>query len=218
MGAPGLRGRWTTAFCVGELVGFLPPAITGAVLAAAGAPDSVLIVGLTAAGSVEGAVLGVAQARVLRDELPQLRSSEWVAATAAGAGFAWLVGMTGGALMGSDVVPPAVLAALLPPAWVAALLAMPYLQWRVLRHAVPRAGRWVWVNAGAWLVGVAIPMVTLTAWPNGWPVWSRAIAAVASAVVMGVTVGALTGTTLDRLLAPATHTELDAMDVPAMRP
>jgi hypothetical protein len=29
----GLRVRWTLAFVVGELVGFVPPAVTGAVLA-----------------------------------------------------------------------------------------------------------------------------------------------------------------------------------------
>jgi hypothetical protein len=34
----GLRRRWTLAFVVGELVGFLPPAVTGATLAAIGCP------------------------------------------------------------------------------------------------------------------------------------------------------------------------------------
>jgi hypothetical protein len=37
-GVGGLRRRWTVAFVVGELVGFAPPAITGATLATIGCP------------------------------------------------------------------------------------------------------------------------------------------------------------------------------------
>ena len=56
----GLRRRWTLAFVVGELVGFLPPAVTGATLAAVGVPDVVLVVGLTLAGLLEVSALSLA--------------------------------------------------------------------------------------------------------------------------------------------------------------
>jgi hypothetical protein len=196
----GLRRGWTLAFLVGELVGFVPPAVTGAALAGAGAPDGVLVAGLTLAGSVEGAVLGVFQARVLARYAPMLDGRAWVGATATAAGFAWLVGMGGGALMGSDVVPAPLLLAFLVPAWAAALLAMGFAQWLCLRRVVPDAGRWVWVTAGAWLIGVMIPVAALSAAPNGWPAWLRAVVGVVAAVAMGVTVGAITGGTLERLL------------------
>src|SRR5215218_4066205 len=72
VGGPGLRRRWTRAFVIGELVGFLPPAITGATLAAWGAPDVVLVAGLTLAGCLEGGAIGIAQARVLARHAPAL--------------------------------------------------------------------------------------------------------------------------------------------------
>jgi hypothetical protein len=40
-----LRKQWTTAFILGEFVGFIPPAATGAILAALNAPDGALVVG-----------------------------------------------------------------------------------------------------------------------------------------------------------------------------
>jgi hypothetical protein len=158
------------------------------------------VVGLTLAGIVEGLAIGVAQARVLARHAPSIDGRDWVTATAAAAGFAWFIGMGGGALMGADVAPPALIAVVLVPAWGAALLAMGYSQWYVLRRTVPHSGKWVWVTAGAWLLGVTIPVVALSSAPNHWPGWSHAGIGVVAAVAMGSTVGALTGRTLEQLL------------------
>ena len=196
----GFRRRWTAAFVVGEMVGFVPPAICGETLAAVGVPDVVLVVGLTLAGLLEGLAIGVAQARVLARHAPDISGRDWVVATMAAAGFAWFVGMGGGALMGAAVAPPILVAAMLIPAWCAALLSMGYAQWRVLRRTVPRSGRWVWVTAGAWLLGVMIPTTALSTAPNSWPGWVHAGIGVLAAMAMGLTVGGLTGRTLERLL------------------
>lgn len=198
----GLRRQWTLAFVLGELVGFVPPAIVGATLASAGAADALLVAGLTLAGLLEGAAIGVAQAHVLARYAPDVNGRDWVSATVAAAGFAWFVGMTGGALMSGDIAPPALLAAVLVPAWSAALVAMGYAQWRVLRRTVTDSARWVWATAGAWLIGVAIPVAALSSAPNSWPGWAHAGIGVLAAVAMGLTVGAVTGRTLERLLRP----------------
>jgi hypothetical protein len=186
---------------VGELVGFLPPALTGAALAAAGAPDAWLVVGLTLAGLLEGAALGAAQARVLGGVAPSLRGRDWVLATAAAAAFAWFVGMGGAALLGATGA-PALLVVALVPAWAAALLAMGLAQWWVLRRTVPRSGRWVPVTAAAWSAGVMVPVAALSSVPNGWPIAAHVVAGVAGAVAMGLVVGLVTGRTLERLLSP----------------
>ncbi len=193
-----LRHDWTTAFVLGELVGFIPPAVVGAVLGAVRAPDPVLVAGLTVAGSLEGAALGWAQSRVLRRYAPSVDRRQWTIGTAAAAAFAWLVGMGGGSLMGSGASP--VLLVLLVPAWCSALLAMGFAQWRVLREVVPHSGRWIPVNAAAWLLGVMIPVVAISLVPNDSPVSVFIAVAVAAAVVMGMTVGAITGRTLEALL------------------
>jgi hypothetical protein len=197
----GLRKHWTAAFVVGELVGFIPPAVTGATLTALEASDPALVAGLTAAGVLEGLALGVAQSRVLRRFAPTVDRRAWIRATAAAAGFAWLVGMGGGAVMGSEAVSRPVALVALVPAWCAGLLEMGALQWRVLRRVVPRSVRWVWVNAAAWLVGVMIPVTALSAVPNSWPVAVHALVGVAAALAMGATVGGITGGTLEHLLA-----------------
>ena len=200
-----LRRRWTLAFVVGELVGFVPPAVTGATLASVGASDVVLVIGLTLAGILEGVAIGVAQAGVLARYAPSINGRDWVVATAAAAGFAWFVGMGGGALMGADVAAPALLAVVLVPAWCAALVAMGYTQWRVLRRTVDHSHRWVRVTAGAWLVGVTIPVAALSSAPDEWPAWAHAVIGVLAAIAMGFTVGALTGRALDQLLRSEPH-------------
>jgi hypothetical protein len=193
-----LRRDWVIAFVLGELVGFLPPAATGAALAAAGASDLALTAGLVVAGSLEGLALGLAQGWVLHRRVPQLSRSRWTLATSGAAALAWLAGMGGSAAV-QAFGPPALLVA--GPGVVAGLLAMGTLQWLVLRGPVPHSARWVPVTSLAWLVGVMIPVAALSAVPNGWPAALHAVVGVVAAIAMGTVVGALTGTTLVRLLA-----------------
>ncbi len=191
---------WVLALTVGEAIGFLPPAATGAALAAAAVSDPWMVAGLTVAGAVEGLVIGVFGARVLGRHLPGIDRGRWVTGTAAGAGFAWLVGMGGSALLGASDNPVALLVVLVP-AWAAGLLAMGWAQWLVLRRLVPRSSRWVWVSAAAWLVGVAIPVAALSLAPNAWPAAAHVAVGVAAAIAMGATVALLTGRTLVQLVA-----------------
>lgn len=194
-----LRRDWTVAFVVGELVGFVPPALTGAALASAGAGDVAVTAGLVAAGSLEGAAIGIAQAHVLARYLPAMSRTRWVVATALGAAVAWLAGMGGSAAI--QAFGPVALV-VVAPAMVAGLLAMGVLQWAVvLRHHLARSARWVAVTSLAWLVGVMIPVAALSLVPNGWPVAAHVVVGVVAAVAMGATVGLLTGTTLLRLLS-----------------
>jgi hypothetical protein len=198
---PGLVGRWTVAVVLGELVGFLPPALAGALLARAGAGDAGLVLGLVVAGSLEGAALGFAQGTVLRTALPRASRARWTWLTATAAAVAWGAGMS----------TPAVLDRTGPwgwvvtgPAMVVGLLAMGALQWTELRRVTPpraRAWRWVPVTAAAWAVGVLIPVAALSAVPGGWPVAAQVAVAVAAAVAMGAAVGLLTGGTLSRIVA-----------------
>ncbi len=186
------------AFVFGELVGFVPPAVTGAVLAGLGVNDAVLTAGLVAAGSLEGAALGYAQGRVLVRWLPTLVRRDWTLATAVAAALAWLAGMGGSAAV--QQWGPAALA-VVAPAMLGGLLAMGLLQWVVLRRHLPGSGRWIPVTSAAWLVGVMIPVAALSVIPNGWPPTVHVLVGVVAAVAMGATVGLLTGTTLRRLLA-----------------
>jgi peptidoglycan/LPS O-acetylase OafA/YrhL len=182
---------------LGELAGFIPPAVVGANLASRQAGDAALVAGLVLAGLAEGAVLGAAQAHVLHAALPALRRRWWVLATAAAAGVAWLAGM-GGVQLVQAVGPLAWL--IVGPGMVVGLLSMGVLQWGVMRRHVEDARRWIWVTSAAWLVGVLIPVAALSVLPNSWPPPAHGAVAVLAAVAMGATVGVITGATLVRLV------------------
>ncbi|MBY5161192.1 hypothetical protein [Salsipaludibacter albus] len=203
MTGQGLFHDWVVALSVGEAIGFVPPALAGATLATAGVADSWLVVGLTVAGVVEGVAIGVFGARVLARHLPDVDRVDWVVATALAAGLAWFLGMGGSAVLGAADDHAALVLVAVVPAWFAGLLAMGYAQWLVLRRVVARASRWIWVSAGAWLVGVAIPVTALSVVPNDWPAAGHLAVGVVSAVAMGATVAVLTGATLVRLVVAA---------------
>jgi hypothetical protein len=64
--------RWVVATTCGELAGFTIPAIVGATATSVGVGHSASMVLLVLAGVGEGTVLGWAQSRMLRRELPEL--------------------------------------------------------------------------------------------------------------------------------------------------
>lgn len=161
---------------------------------ASDAPESWLVVGLVLAGIAEGYVLGSAQDRVLRDVIPGV--TKWPEATAAAAGVAWLAGMGGSSLLQARGSSWLVLVA---PGWVLGLLAMGVLQaWRLSGVRDGWAG-WIPVTSIAWLVGVTIPVVALSAIPNGWHVMAHVVVGVVAATAMGATVGVITGHRLVKL-------------------
>ncbi len=200
--------QWVIANSAAELVGL---GIVGAsaylVIGAAGEPESragmlgyaVLAVGL---GGVEGAIVGYAQAIVLRRRLPALRS--WVAATVAGAMIAWFLGMLPSTLMGlqsptSSEPPPemsdALQLALAVPLGMVAGIVLAFPQWRVLRRYVPRAGWWLPANALGWAVAMPLVFVAAGVRPGGSPLVIGVIV-VASLAAAGAAAGAVHGTFL----------------------
>jgi hypothetical protein len=200
----GLRVRWTWAFVLGELVGFIPPAMVGTALGRAGAGDAALVLGLALAGALEGAAIGFTGSRVLARYLPDVDDRAWIIATSAAAAFAWAVGMGGPALLTSGI-PVWLGLVVMVPAWIAALLAMGVAQWLVLRRVLARCVRWIPATAGAWLVGVMIPVAAISLTPEGTPAWAMVAIAVTAAIAMGITVGVLTGGVLVGLIRRHVH-------------
>lgn len=116
-------------------------------------------------GAFEGLVVGLAQARILLQRLPEVQG--WVRATVIGAVVAWTLGMAPSTLMSLDETPttgtppeisePVVLLLAAGLGLVAGpLLAL--FQWRRLRrHVTRRAVWWLPANAVAWMLGM--PMI-----------------------------------------------------------
>ena len=167
----GLWRRWTLATAAGETAGFLVPAVV-AVLLPGGAGDGIRTVAFVVAGGLEGAVLGWAQARVLREAVPAVSSGAWVMRTA--------LAVAGGLVL---------------------LASIGVAQWSVLRRHLPGSAAWIGWTALGWSAGLLVfALVTTPLWQPGesGPVIA-AIGALGGAL-MACTVGAVTGLGLVRLV------------------
>lgn len=192
--------RWVVATTSGELAGFAIPAIVGATVTSSGVGQGASMALLVLAGVGEGTVLGWAQSRMLRRELPELRTGDWIRATAAGAAVAWSIGMLPSTLSAQllDLWPP-LLAGLGVVAGVALLATIGVAQWLVLRRHVDGSGVWVLANAVAWVVGLAVVFAAIAIAPSDAAV-VIAVFGVVGGLGMGLTVALVTGLFLVRLL------------------
>jgi hypothetical protein len=197
----GLWRRWTLATAAGETAGFLVPAVA-AVLLPAGARDGARTVAFVVAGSLEGAILGWAQSRVLREAVPAVSAGAWVTRTALAAAVAWLIGLTPSLLWDRlGGLPPVVTGALAMAGGLVLLASIGVAQWSVLRSHLPGSAWWIGWTALGWAAGLLVfTLVTTPLWQPG---QSGAVIAAIGAVggaLMAVTVGAVTGLGLVRLV------------------
>jgi hypothetical protein len=194
--------RWALYTTLGELVGFLAPALAGVLVARATntfttaiSPVLVVLI-LVVAGSLEGAAVGYAQWRALRHTLPTLGWREWTGATAVAAALAWLLGMLPNTIADSlGLSIPAILLIWLVVA-PTLLLSIGTAQWLMLRRYVAQAWLWIPVNAVAWLLGVLATFIGASLISETMPLALAVGIGVASGVLMGAIVGMLTGAAL----------------------
>jgi deazaflavin-dependent oxidoreductase (nitroreductase family) len=192
--------RWVVATTLGELVAFsIPTAVWGGT-AVAGLDDRLALVPVIVAGAGEGAVLGYAQARALRRDLPTLDVGSWVRVTAAAGALGWAVGMVPSTFHDELSGLPLPILVVLGAAGGAVLLcSIGFAQATVLRRHLAHAGRWVGANALGWLGGLPVVFLALGVAPEH-PAGLRAVFAIAGGVGMGAAVAAITGAFLVRLL------------------
>jgi Ca2+-transporting ATPase len=198
-----LLHRWIPAVFLGETVGFLVP-MSAVLLGVGGWGAGPRFLLLVAAGAGEGAVLGMAQSLVLRPLLPGFSSAAWTSRTALAAALAWTIGLAPSEGAGTwqewpagAQVAVAVLGAL------TLLTAIGVAQWTVLRRSVSAAWRWIGWTAVAWLAGLTVFMaVTTPLWRAGQPVWLTAAVGALAGSFMALTMAAVTGWGLARLLYP----------------
>jgi hypothetical protein len=195
--------RWVLHVSAGELAGFSVPLVLGVVVRAS-APAIQLAV-LVLAGMVEGAVVGAAQAGVLRGHLAGFRGTAWVVATSAAAGLAWLLGMlpslTHPVWSTWPVAGVAVAGSLLGGLLLCSIGAA---QAWVLPAGTPRPSRWIWWTAGGWCAGlVAFGVVAPPLWHEGQAAVVSALIGLAGGAAMALVMAGVTGVGMARLCARA---------------
>jgi hypothetical protein len=204
------------ANAIGELIGLGCAAALGIAVISkiedteSAAGTIVVAVVMILAGVFEGVIVGFAQWMVLHHRLPRLTERLWVAATAAGAFIAWVIGMIPSTVMslqsnGASSSPPPEISDAVVYLLAAAmgLVLGPILasmQWLVLRRHVRHAGLWIAANAAAW--ALAMPLIFIGAGVIGDHGVSLGTIAFALCMITlaGAIVGAVHGLALLRLL------------------
>ncbi|WP_258802314.1 hypothetical protein [Pseudarthrobacter sp. NS4] len=191
--------RWVGWVTLGESLGFLAPAL--AQLMAAALWPAAMVPLLIIAGSLEGAVLGWFQVKVLRTRLPAVSVRRWVLFTAAAAAVAWTLGLLPAAGIFFQAWRTDVQIAAGTVAAVVLLVSIGFAQWIELREHIPGAWRWVPGSAGAWAAGLAVFIAASTPlWQPGQDLWLVAAIGIAAAVLMAVTMAAVSGLVMVQLL------------------
>lgn len=182
--------RWALAMLVGEAIGFgVAGLVAWAAFSSLGdVPASLALVIL--AGGIEGAIVGYAQARCI-----PVGRARWTAFTAAAAVLAWTAGM----LLGPRLPTESLLLAA-PLLLIGMGLLMGMLQWLELRRHAPRAWRWIVANAVAWPMGLLWTFGASAIVTEATPMALGAALIVGSGIAMGLTVGAVTGVAIERII------------------
>ena len=183
--------------------------------AAVGAPTTLAARGAelslgVAAGALQGAIFGFAQAAVLRRALPRVGRRAWIGATAAAGALGWLIGAIPVSVLaaadraGPPVTPPLVV---MLGAGAALGLVLGALlggaQWLVLRRAARRqplgAAGWIVANALGWAAGLALIVLGAAALQRDAKIETVALVMAGCGALAVLVLGAVTGWALVRI-------------------
>ncbi len=214
---PGL-GLWAAGCGAAELLGIALAALWWVLIDRNfPAPETLagkwaMVVAKGLAGLLEGAVLGVVQAGLLRLRYPALSVGGWTRVTMGLAMLGWMLGSAPSILLVPDMDPQGVPSD--PPPGITALYAAGFglvvgaafgaAQWLVLRRAARRALLWIPANMIGW--AVALPLIYLAASVGSAELGVGAIAvrAVLGGLGAGLLFGLVTGLFLRRIPPPVT--------------
>ncbi len=204
----GLLRAWMVSVSLGEFAGFCVPALAGGLLREA--PPLLVLGAVVLAGSVEGAVLGWSQARVLRHRLDGFNTPRWIGATALAAAGAWLLGMLPSTFHDQWSTWPTLVTVLVAVlVGTLLLVSIGLAQWTELRRHLPRASWWVVITAVSWGAGLGVfTAVATPLWHPGQSTVTVIAVGVLAGALMAVTMAGLTGWGLRHLVvqrAPVRH-------------
>lgn len=206
--------KWTLACGTGEFLGIgIAGVLAFLYIQVVGEPETLLtqfgqlFIALLA-GAFEGFILATFQLRILQRCFPQLPRVVWIRYTMAVAMLGWLLGMiyptffAPGSLQEEAVSEPPLLLILGGAAAMGLTLGalFGWFQWLAFRRYVPHTRIWILANALGWMLGMALIFLFATM-PDEQtpPVWIL-LSGFTGGLLGGLSVGAITGLFLLRIL------------------
>ena len=150
--------KWNAFVAVLTAASFIPVSVFGMISVLEGLVPILQFFGFAAFGLLQGALIGFGQALALRNSVVSVPGKMWILASTLGAGAMWIVGQIPGYFFAVDwgniFIAIGVLAA-----GLVLLAFFGLVQWRVLKHRVRQAWRWVPITVVSWLGGLIILLV-----------------------------------------------------------
>jgi hypothetical protein len=189
--------RWVLTVTLGEAVGFTVAAMVGIRVTSASSGRLGTFVAVVLAGSLEGILLGTAQADCLYRWAVLPTRRRWIVATSVGAAVAWSLGMLPSTIGLHLTLRTVIMAGV---GGLLLLTSLPLAQYFVLRDHVRRPLLWIPINLAAWLLGISWTLL-----PSPFVDQSTTTAVLIviygiAGICMAATVAIITGLGLTRLL------------------
>lgn len=193
--------RWLVLVTLGELAGFSVPATVA--VWTSGLASGAQLVTMSCAGLFEGALLGAAQAVVLRRVLPGFGSRMWVVATSLAAALAWFLGMLPSTTRDVwSTWPVAITIVVGSLLGVLLLASIGTAQVLVLPASTVRRWSWLGWTAVGWCAGLAaFSAIAPPLWHQGQPLRTTIVVGLAGGVVMAAVMAGVTGVGMTRLVS-----------------
>ena len=194
------RHRWVVLVTLAEAVGFAAPITTGMLAYNAGFGEINQAALVISAGLLEGLALGAGQAWAF--PLP-LRKGRFSLLTSIAAGLAWASAMLVVGLATSDGASRFVAVLLGTVAAVVGLLGLGGAQWLELRRRTPRAHRWIFWTALAWVAALPLSFLPGPFVDEETPLWASLTLFAVGGVQMAYVMALITWQGVRRLTAQA---------------
>lgn len=192
--------NWIAVVTAFEALGYLAPSLAGILTERSGwtGPEQVGV--LTAAGLIEGALLGTGQAIALQRRV-RLPVRAWIVGTSLAAGLVWSSVLIAPRLATTPQLPLIARVALTALVGAVALLAMGGVQAWLLRDELPHARRWIGWTALAWILALPLSFLPAPLVDEHTPLAVHLVLWPLAGVLMALVMAVVTGLGMRRLLA-----------------
>ncbi len=208
--------KWTLSNIAGVWLGIgLSGSIAAGIWQWIGTPQNAgeklqLLLVMLLVGGLQGFLLGYFQWRVLKEKFPAMAAAQWAGITMAVSVLGWLMGMVPALFfMGKNAQPgveyqePALILVIVGAMALGLIFGAIFgiVQWLVLQRFAKESVQWVTGNSLGWGLAMIFIFMAVSLPVETTPVWMAIIGYIFGSALAGLSIGALTGIYLNKIIA-----------------